>query len=136
MTVIGTSATPVIVEARFDLNNDDATARAAADKTDSYIVDAGATRYFTLKGTLSGHDGSTTEESVNVVLAGDAAFASTVATTFGAIDGTVDQDDFIWSDLNFDQYSSSTATKTLGWFNGYRVSGLADNSTTPQTISK
>lgn len=134
VTVIGTSATPVIVEARFDVNNDSTEARNEADITESYIVDAGATRYFTLRGTLSGHDATVSNESVSVVLAGDAAFASTVQTNFGAIDGTVDQDDFIWSDLNFDQYSSSTATMTLGWFNGYRVSGLEDTSTTPQTL--
>lgn len=125
----------VIIMARFDVNNDDSNARSTADKTDPLLVSAGTTRYFTLRGTTNtGHDSTGGNEAIVVGLAGDASFAGTAQLALGAIDGSIDQDDFIWSDLNFDQYSTSSATKTLGWFNGYRVPGLEDTTTTLSTV--
>lgn len=124
-----------IHEARFDVNNDDSTNRDAADKTEHLIISAGSTKYFTLKGTVFAHDGTSDNESISTAIAGDNEFAGTTQLNFGDIDGTVGADDFIWSDLNFDQYASSTATNTVGWFNGYRVPGLVDTTTTAQTIT-
>lgn len=140
----GDTSKPTVVEARFDVNNDDSNARNTAGKTEHLILSAGSTRYFTLQGTvLRAHDGTANNESVAAVLAGDASFAGTAGLSFGNADNTattgidraVDQDDFIWSDLNFDQYSSSTATNQEGWYNGYRVPGMEDTSSTPTTIT-
>lgn len=127
------------------------------DHTPAYehrVILAGATKYYTLRGTVSGHDGTVDNESISTVLAGDSAFATTAATSTAGIDrrmcsmragcavdaadgiGGDQQDDFIWSDLNLDLYSTSQATKTVGmWFNGYRVPGLDNNSTTPQVVT-
>lgn len=127
----------LVAAARFDVNNDNPAAANVADRGEHLIVNAGATKYFTFRGTiLTGHDGTASNESVSTVLAGDAAFAGTTQLTFGGIDDTnTGNDDFIWSDLNFDLYSTSSATETLGWFNGYRVAGMENTSSTAQTVN-
>jgi hypothetical protein len=124
---------PLLVTARFDVNNDDSVAVATVDKGEHLIINAGTTRYFTFKGTMTAISATANDDSISTVLAGDSTGVTVANTNHAAIDGTLDQDDFIWSDLNFDLYSTSTATQTYGWWNGYRVSGLDDNSTTPQT---
>lgn len=133
--VVMAGDTIAVVEARFDVGNDNAVTQANVDDGEHLILSAGTTRYFTLRGTVASHDGTADNESVSVVFAGDAAFAGTAQLNTAAIDGTVNDDDFIWSDLNFDQYSSSTATYTIGWFNGYRIPGLVDTSSSPQTLT-
>ena len=104
-------------------------------------VPAGSSRTFTLKASVSGFSGSSSN-GVNVALAGDADFPSTVvecAGTTGASDNACtgvdsdDQDDFIWSDLNYGN-NSTTATNTAQWTNGYRVKGLDSTSSTAQSI--
>lgn len=127
---------PTILEARFDVNNDDSTGHNKPGLTENLLISAGTTRYFTLQGTTRrGHTVMGGDEAIAVSLAGDSSFASTRLVNVANIDGAIDQDDFIWSDLNFDQYSSSTATQTVGWFNGYRVYGLEDTTSTPQIIT-
>lgn len=138
---VGATSTETIVMARFDRDNNDSTNRDRAGMTEHVIISTGGARYFTLKGTISGHTSTVDDETVSVRLAGDASFAGTAQLPFGnpldssGIDGQVDQDDFIWSDLNFEQYTTATATYTAGWFNGYRVPGLADNSSTAQSLT-
>ncbi|MEW6610096.1 MAG: hypothetical protein AB1352_00490 [Patescibacteria group bacterium] len=104
-------------------------------------IPAGSTRTFTLKGSVSGYSASQSN-GVTVTLAGDADFPSTVVecagtTTSGGNDCTGvdsdDQDDFIWSDLNYGN-NSTTATNTAQWTNGYRVKGLDSTSSTAQSI--
>ena len=126
-----------IVHARFDVNNDNSNSMNFVDSGEALDINAGATKYFTLQGTIgSNHDGTANNESIATVMAGDSAFAATSAKNLAGVDGTdTGLDDFIWSDLNFDLYSTSTATKTLGWFNGYRVSGLDDASSTPEVAT-
>ena len=105
-------------------------------------ISAGETRTFTMKGTVSGYS-SSVSNGVNVVLAGDAAFASTVVECAGTTTGnnactgvdSDDQDDFIWSGLDFtSQYNTSSATNTAEWTNGFRVKGLQSTSSTAQAI--
>lgn len=123
------------VNARFDTTNDSGAVNAA-DLGDHLVISAGTTRYFTLEATIaSGHDNSAQDESIAVEFAGDDAFAGTALLNVASIDGSIEDDDFIWSDLNFDQYATTTATYTIGWFNGYRVPGMSDNSSTRQTIT-
>lgn len=118
----------------LDINNDNNDAPAYEHR----VLNAGSTKYYTFRGTVNnGHDGTSDNESIATVMAGDAAFASTTADDALGIDadGNTANNDFIWSDLNFDLYSTSTATQTSGWFNGYRIPGLDNTSTTQQTIT-
>jgi len=131
----------------LDINNDDGVLVG-----EHRVIGAGVTKYYTLRGTTrADHDGTADNESIATVLAGDASFASTTASNAheidrryndnvaDAVDGGLEeedlQDDFIWSDLNFDLYTTTTATRTQGWFNGYRVPGLDNTSSTSQTIT-
>lgn len=126
-----------VIEVSLDNANDNANAPAQEHR----IIQAGETRYFTLAGTVSGHTGSSTDsESISTVLAGDEVFGASAALKKRAsqatgIDGLADGEDFIWSDLNFTQNSTITATRTLGWFNGFKVTGLDNASTTAQAIT-
>lgn len=111
------------------------------------ILSAGQTKYYTLRATVrNGHSATVGDESISTVLAGDGAFAETAATTTHGLDRRLNMtgsnssssdlpDDFIWSDLNYDLYSTTTATRNVGWWNGYRVSGLDQTSTTPQVVT-
>jgi hypothetical protein len=133
------------LRAYLDINDD-----SGVEVGEHRVLNAGSTKYYTLRGTTrADHDGTADNESISTVLAGDNAFASTVATTTHGIDrrkssvdntsntasGAAVADDFIWSDLNFDLYSTTTATRTPGWFNGYRVPGMNNTSSTAQTIT-
>ncbi len=103
-------------------------------------VPAGASRTFTLSGTVT--DDSTSGGSVSVSLLGDDAFPTTVVECAGTTTGNnactgVDSDqddDFIWSGLDYtNQYNTSSATNTAEWTNGFRVKGLLTTST-PQSL--
>lgn len=121
------------VEARFDIGNDNQAVNAV-DKGEHLIINAGVTKYLTFRGTLAAISGTANDDTITTVLAGDSAFAGTSQLSFAGIDGTdTGTDDFIWSDLNFTQYSTYTATQTAGWFNGYRVSGMSDTTSSAQT---
>lgn len=88
------------------------------------FVSAGGSKTFELRGTVTG---SAAASSVTVVMRGDDSRAATTPARADGIDGEED-DDFIWSDLHYGN-SSTTATQTLEWFNGYRVPGLSSTST-------
>ena len=118
-----------IIECYFDVNNDN-----SGTIKEQRIINADDTKYYTLRGTVSGHTGTVDDESISVVFAGDSGFAYTSLLSADDVDGK-DQDDFIWSDLNADLYSSSTATHTAMFMNGYRVPGVPTNSSTPQTVT-
>jgi len=120
-------AQSAVVEVYFDKDNDS----AAGVGEHLYFT---GTKYYTLRGTVTGHDGTADNESISTVFAGDNAFANTSAENAASIDGDA-ADDFIWSDLNFDLYSTTTATTTIGWFNGYRLPGIEDTSSTGDVIT-
>ncbi len=103
-------------------------------------IAAGASKTFELRGTVAN---STTGSSVSVVMLGDNAFTSTYPNCAG--DATVgntctlgingqEQGKFVWSDLHYGN-SSSTATQTTEWFNGFRVPGLTA-TTAAEVLSK
>lgn len=125
----------------FDISND-STARAE----EQLMIDAGTSKYLTLRGTpKSGHDSTGGNEAISVSIGGDATFASTTATRAGSNEG-VDclsagagatcetAKDFIWSDLIAEQYSTSTATVHKMWHNGYLVPGLGSGATTTSMV--
>jgi len=120
----------VLLAAYFDVNDDNSTAPALEHK----VLTAGTTKYYTLRGTVSGHDGTVDNESISTLFLGDPVFQGTATANAGVVAATA-QHDFIWSDLNFDLYSTTTATNNGGWFNGFRVPGLDSTSSTPQTIT-
>lgn len=128
----GSSGSDLLLETFFDENNDE-----TATASDQIIVNAGATKYFTLRGTIStGHDSTADNEQIATVFAGDASFASTGTTRKSAtVADSGDQNDFIWSDLNADLYSSSTAIEYGMYFNGFRVPGTVTTSSTAQTVT-
>jgi len=120
-----------VIDVYFDIDNNNANAPAKEHR----ILAAGTTRYYTLRGTVrAGHDGTAANETISTVMAGDATYNATTNKRADLLITGGDQQDFIWSDLNFDQPSTSTATRTEGWFNGYRVPGMEDTSTTAQNI--
>lgn len=97
-------------------------------------IAAGATKTFQLEATISG---AVSNSSATVKLLSDNAFPATYpqcAGTTGAggnvcagIDSD-DEDNFIWSDLNVGN-NSSTATNTAEWVSGYRVFSTTTGST-------
>ncbi|MFH1551380.1 MAG: hypothetical protein ABIC36_00695 [bacterium] len=127
----GSGRNEVLLETWFDKNDDQ-----ASSTDELLIITGGATKYFTLRGTIStGHDVTGDNEFISTVMAGDADFAinDTVRDADG-VDG-LDQNDFIWSDLNADRYTTSSATSTNMFFNGFRIPGMDNTSSTAQTIS-
>ncbi len=105
------------------------------------FISAGQSKTFELRGTVAS---AVTGSSVSVVFRGDSAFSGTntdprsasTATGNNPSTGIADQEQgkFVWSDLHYGN-SSSTATNTAEWFNGYRVSGLPVTSTA-ETLTK
>ncbi len=121
-----------VVHAYLDVNDDNGDSPALEHR----ILSAGTTKYYTLRGTVaSGHDNTGDNESISTVLAGDAGFVGTAAQAAGASASDADGNSFVWSDLNFDLYSTSTATNNVGWWNGYRVEGMVNTSSTAEVIT-
>jgi len=123
--VVGDPGNQAYLETWFDVNDD-----FAASTTEQIIINSGDTKYFTLRGTIkTGHDGTADNESISTVFGGDGHWYGNAVAGADSVNGK-----FIWSDLNADLYSTSTATNTAMYVNGYRVSGVPTTSSTPQTI--
>lgn len=103
-------------QAYLDVNDD----TVAAPANEHRIISPYQTKYYTLKALVS--PSLNASSTINTTLLGDEWFANTQPENAGQIDLDL-HNDFIWSDLNFDLYSTSTATHTLGWFNGFRIPG-------------
>ena len=129
ITVTHETGQVAILEVYLDVNDD----TTAAPALEHRVIALGATKYYTLRGYVT-EDGTANNGSISTVFAGDPAFAATALEDTTAVEADA-ADDFIWSDLNFDLYSTSTATNMMGWFNGYRVPGLDTTSSTGQTIT-
>ncbi|MBI4099186.1 hypothetical protein HY442_01495 [Candidatus Parcubacteria bacterium] len=112
-------------------------------------LSAGVSRVFELRGTYGGsHELDPTSRpnsQVVVELLGDNAFPSSTyplnasVAVAGPTAGIANPDDnrdadFIWSDLNVGNNSTS-ATQTREWTNGFRVPGLNINTSTAQTLN-
>ena len=91
-------------------------------------VPAGQTRYFEVRGSVSG---ATSGASVTTTLLGDAAYPSLAASTFDDTAANIDgdtNDDVLWSPNTTGQ----AATTDADWVNGFGIVGLpsAGNSVT------
>ena len=108
------------------------------------FVSAGASKTFELRGTVAN---STTGSSASIVFMSDNAFSGTntdprCAGFTSAMAGNntctgiaqQEQGKFVWSDLAWGN-SSTTATDTVEWFNGFRVPGLTTTSSA-EVLSK
>lgn len=97
--------------------------------TTTLQIPAGTTRYFEVRGTVSGVGSG---DSVSTQLLGDAAYSAT-----GAVEnvGTLDSDtnnDFIWS-------GNATTTSSVthkDWTNGFGLTGLPSSGMTAEVLSK
>lgn len=102
----------------------------------SYLgIASGVTATVDFHASVSGQD---TGDSVSTSLLGDTA--TTTNDTGGdpaAAFTSLNQGNFVWSDLNSDNSNSAAALTTKQWYNGYYVSGLGPNTTsTPITVSQ
>lgn len=112
---------------------DPATASATNPNAEAIQVPAGTTRYFELRATVSG---ATAGDAINVSLLGDAAFSVQTAAERMVSGNTVDvqttNNDFIWSPNT----TTTAATTTNDWANGFRLPGLPSTNMEQQTFSK
>lgn len=94
-------------------------------------VTAGNSKTYTLKATVTGYDG-TTSNGISTSLYGDADYltADYEAAATAAVDA---HSDFIWSDLSYGN-TSTTATTTIQWINGYNVNGMVDTTSSAKAI--
>ncbi|MBI2624124.1 hypothetical protein HYW67_01360 [Candidatus Parcubacteria bacterium] len=112
-------------------------------------IAVGASKVFELRGSFGGaHEldpSGRPLSQVTVELLGDNAFPSSSyplsasVAVAGPTSGIANPDDnrdsdFIWSDLNVGN-NSSTATQTAEWTNGFRVPGLNINTSTSQGLN-
>jgi hypothetical protein len=109
-------------DGKFAINvvfDTDGSATAGAKEMRS--VGAGTSKSYVLRGDVTGWG---TGDSIQVQMLGDDAYnANGSAQT---IDDLAN-DNFIWSDLNWGN-TSSTATKTIEWINGYKVFATSTQS--------
>ncbi|HNP75015.1 MAG TPA: hypothetical protein PKL09_01475 [bacterium] len=75
--------------------------------------------------TVVGLDG-TTGESIEVRLLGDTASTTGNVSNIASAFSSLNQGNFVWSDLNSDE--GPNATNTAQWYNGYLVDGLQSTS--------
>ena len=112
---------------------DPGTKSAAAPNAEAIVVPAGTTRYFDLKATISLV--GTTKESISVSLLGDATYFDRTSARFLETANTVDaqsaNNDFIWSPNT----TTTSATTTVDWTNGYLLPGLPSTNMEAQTFS-
>lgn len=85
-------------------------------------IGAGTSKTYVLRGDVTGWDANA---SIQVQLLGDNAVVavSSAGITNAGVAGSIDaaaSDNFIWSDLNYG-YTSTTATTTKEWTNGYKI---------------
>ncbi len=100
----------------------------------TYIVPAGATRYFELRATVANVETGTGSESISVKLLGDAAYpvnAATLMDTATGVDGDTN-DDFIWSPIST---TTQNTINDLDFTNGYQVQGLPSVNMTSETLT-
>lgn len=114
---------------------DPGTNSASAPNTEGINVPAGGSRYFELRGTVSS---ATAGDSVSVALVGDSAY-HTVGTTpqyymssADTVDAEAARSSFIWSPNT----TTTPATTTNDWLNGFVVPGLPSTEMTQQSFTK
>ncbi len=122
----GGAGASALVEATFDTSG-------TTGVTEFRTIPAGSYRTYKLKGSVT----AGTTGSIATSLCGDASAVTTYPADAGSTDGSTgidanEQDDFIWSDLWYS--STSTATRTSQWTNGYLVTGLISTSSATSIV--
>ena len=95
-------------------------------------IAAGSSKTYTLKATVTNYT-SNVSNGISTSVTGDDALAATTYTLNAAAVDAVDDDDFIWSDLSYGN-TSTTATTTVEWMNGYLVGGLLTTTSSAKSI--
>lgn len=112
---------------------DPLTKTATAPNAEAIAVPAGTTRYFELKATLSG---VATGDGITVSLLGDNAYFTRSTNRFLETANTVDAqsptNNFVWSPNT----TSTAATTTPDWVNGFEVPGLPSTNMEAQSFSR
>lgn len=103
---------------------------SGSGSNESIHIPAGATRYFELRGTISGVTGS--GASVSTTLRGDSAFLAQGFTGTAAQVDADANDNLIWSP---DTFGSASPTST-DWLNGFLVPGVPSTGMSPQVLSQ
>lgn len=124
------TSTPIMhvanVEAYLDIDDDNDT-----PAYEHRVLAAGQTRYYTLTAFNNVFD---SPAAVSTTILTDAWFGANVSKNAAQIDADINNN-FIWSDLNFDLYTTSTATNTMGWFNSFRVPTFSPLTPLSQTVT-
>lgn len=126
----GGAGASALVEATFDTSG-------TSGDTEYRVIPAGSYRTYKLRGSVT----AGTTGSIATSLLGDGAAVTT--TTYPADAGSTDgstgidaadneNEDFIWSDLWYS--TTSTATRTSQWTNGYLVTGLISTSSATSIV--
>ncbi|MCD4760744.1 hypothetical protein K8R42_02485 [bacterium] len=96
------------------------------------ILGPGDIKYYTLRAMVE--PDLSVDRSVRTRIISDTAFAENYPQNADQLDYDITQNNLIWSDLNFDLYTTTTAPNTEGWFNGFRIPSLEQVSNYTQTI--
>lgn len=120
-----------------------ATAGGCNTATTTYIVPAGVTRYFELRGsTASVSAVSTSKDTITVYLVGDSAYPAnsnelmgqSKTPMVGASTGGIDNDannNFVWSPIST---TTQITVSDLDYTNGYQVNGLPSTGMAQETL--
>ncbi len=87
------------------------------------VISAFQTKYYVLRGIAvysQPPDDFGVDRAIFTKILNDSWFAGNQPFNANEVDNS-EHDNFIWSDLNFALYSTSTAPSTEGWFNSFRV---------------
>lgn len=124
---------PVATGTKVVVYFDPVTASAANPNAEAINVPAGTTRYFELRATVAS---AAAGDAINVSLLGDASYFTQTSSRRMENANTVDLqasvNDFIWSPNT----TTTAATTSVDWANGFRLPGLPSTNMEQQTFSK
>ncbi|MFH1610970.1 MAG: hypothetical protein ABIA91_03725 [Patescibacteria group bacterium] len=95
-------------------------------------IPAGESKTYVLSASVTGYT-SGSSNGVATSMTGDDAIASADYDLNAVAVDAVDDDDFIWSDLAYGN-TTTTATTTTEWLNGFYVSGLLTTTSSAKSI--
>ena len=128
----GAMGTDEIVFYFNPISNTTPTVSSASTTVEALNIPAGASVYFELKGSLAS---VTIGDSIAVALLGDSTFANNtnlVNREQADVVGYSAQNDFVWSPNT----TTTSATTTNDWLNGYQVPGLPTTEMSQQNFTK
>ncbi|KKW20176.1 MAG: hypothetical protein UY61_C0044G0002 [Candidatus Adlerbacteria bacterium GW2011_GWC1_50_9] len=128
----GAMGTDEIVFYFNPVSNTTPTVSSASTTVEALNIPAGGSRYFELKGSLAS---VTIGDSIAVALLGDSTFANNtnlVNREQADVVGYSAQNDFVWSPNT----TTTSATTTNDWLNGYQVPGLPTTEMSQQNFTK